>query len=548
MNSPYNKHGSLFFASGGWPRMGGVTVSDLDFTAAAWFIVSAIVRYKFTEREILVLLRVSQMSFQRGRPRGCFPSIAYIARLTGIAENKTRGILDQLSRKRVLQVLDREGNQLHGKAISKKGYFYGIMANPNFWEAAPRYNFTPELEALELWLMKLRPDEPDPQQPALLPREETFTEGLQATAAESVPTNISPRRGADPGAIRPDRSSPFPDTGSEATGGPYRDSAGSVPDDQAMPAGGFASPPLSAEQVPRSHTGSTQVRRSAGPTQVLNTSQTGPQVPVPNMSQTGPQVPVPNMSQTGPQVPVPNMSLSQPPKKGVTDDQTSQKGSLDEQTPGPLGDSRQPPKKGGTGPTQVPNADRQRPTSQKGRFEQTPGPLSDSCVSPKKGGLLPAQTKPPKKATSQKGSLDEQTPGPLSDSRQPPFLGVLPPRARGRHVKTCSGCLDASSKKKHQEQSAFSAIEQSEQVRTGGYKGGASRRAEVEIMARIRQLHGEKAYGEWGGYWRKWYRLKPTLVEVALDRLILRLDNPEAVEGRGAWMRDQFERLKKLQM
>jgi hypothetical protein len=66
------------------------------------------------------------------------------------------------------------------------------------------------------------------------------------------------------------------------------------------------------------------------------------------------------------------------------------------------------------------------------------------------------------------------------------------------------------------------------------------------MMEKIRQLHGEKDYANWGAYWRKWYRLRPEMVSCALDRLRLRLDNPEQVARPGAWMRDQFERLKRL--
>lgn len=74
---------------------------------------------------------------------------------------------------------------------------------------------------------------------------------------------------------------------------------------------------------------------------------------------------------------------------------------------------------------------------------------------------------------------------------------------------------------------------------TPGYAPG-----EDEFLQRYRQVCPDRRDEGWGGFWRNRYREDRELCECALERTILRKDNPKPFKKTaGAWMRDQFQRL-----
>jgi hypothetical protein len=184
----------------------------IDYAAADRFMRRAIRHFSFTERDILVIDLVRENSFEQGRPVAVIPEQKMITSLTGIAEKHLKPILLRLQKYKVLQ---RDGPQ------------FRLLIDSKFWKVRPRFNMTPETEALERWLNELTPEgEWFP------PPEVEMDAALQQTALENLPT-----RGADGGAVRPNRSRPAVDPRQGQTGGVVsRESVGSVADDQPKPA------------------------------------------------------------------------------------------------------------------------------------------------------------------------------------------------------------------------------------------------------------------------------------------------------------------------
>jgi hypothetical protein len=219
------------------------------YSEADEIVVESVSTFDFSELEIRVLLLLRSHSFKVGRSSAIFTKLLQIAAFTGIPENKVRGVIDRLISMAVVKVFDRDGDEVRGKAIAKRGHRYAILVDRRFWGIRLRYNLTPDLEDLRRWLLGLNPDDPDPKQPWLIGREASMVEALQDGSA----INISPTPHVSPvtdGVGRLNRTEPVQDAGPGLTGGEHRESVGSVPGHQAVAEPGPKAP---APLPPRQH-------------------------------------------------------------------------------------------------------------------------------------------------------------------------------------------------------------------------------------------------------------------------------------------------------
>jgi hypothetical protein len=311
----------------------------------------ALLAYDFSEREMLVIVAVKLFSVSNPAHRQMqaqFPKLCQLARQARIAENKLIGVVLRLVSKKVLHVFDEDGRPVAGKAIARRGHWYGLLEDVTFWDVRPRVALTPELEKERAWLMGLHAVDIEPKQPPLLAKGSSLGDTLQQNAGRRAQENISPTPGAaskEASAGRLNRSEPVRDAGLGATGGTYRESVGSVPGDLAMPAAGFTAPPPSAFEPESPAAASTETERPqwarelAALKESLGEGSTHTQ-----------QADLANLPKR-----------EDPPKKGGF---FSQKGRFDEPA--------------GAGSDE---------TSQKGRFLNCPGTIGQSGDSPKKGGL-----------------------------------------------------------------------------------------------------------------------------------------------------------------
>jgi hypothetical protein len=255
--------------------------------------------------------------------------------------------------KHVLHVFDEDGKPVAGKAIARRGHWYGLLDDVRFWDVRPRSALTPALEKEKLWLLGLHAADIEPQQPGLIAKSSSLGDTLQQNSGERIESNISPTPGAglDANAGRLNRS--VRDAG---PGGLHRESVGSVPADLAMRAAGVKPLPPTAFETESPAAASTETIEPQWARDLAALKESLGGVSTHTQQAESANLPKREVQQEK----LPKREVF-PPKKGGF---SSQKGRFSE--PGSGGSDE---------------------TSQKGRFADWPGTIGQSGDSPKKGGL-----------------------------------------------------------------------------------------------------------------------------------------------------------------